>query len=82
MLKKTLLISCFSFTLFAGNLSTPAYIAYGADTTAVLANDLDDVIVTPMAEQTEWMFRIVDGKYQMRLWSYTYGKWLTEWQWM
>lgn len=31
------------------------------------------------AEETEWCFRIYLGRYQMRLWSITYGKWLTEW---
>ncbi|MCQ4935136.1 MULTISPECIES: hypothetical protein [Anaerotignum] len=82
MLKKTLLISCFSLTLLAGNLSTPAYIAYGADTTGVLTSDLDDIVITPMAEQTEWRYRLVDGDWQKRLWSLTYGKWLTEWEWI
>lgn len=34
------------------------------------------------AEQTEWRYRVVDGKLQKRLWSLTYGKWLTEWEWV
>ena len=82
MLKKTLLISCFSLTLLAGNLSTPAYIAYGADASAVLTSDFDDTRITPMAEQTEWMYRVVNGDLQKRLWSITWGKWLTEWEWV
>lgn len=32
------------------------------------------------AEQTTWVFRTTpDGKNQMRLWSITYGRWLTDW---
>ena len=31
------------------------------------------------AEETIWYFRTVNGKKQMRLWSLTYGKWLTDW---
>lgn len=37
--------------------------------------------VSPRAEQTEWVYRFVNGKLQKRLWSITYGKWLTKWQW-
>lgn len=31
------------------------------------------------AEETEWCFRIYQGRVQMRLWSITYRKWLTDW---
>ena len=31
------------------------------------------------AEQTEWAYRYKNGKLQRRLWSITYGKWLTDW---
>lgn len=34
------------------------------------------------AEQTEWKYRVVDGKLQKRLWSITYGIWLTDWEWV
>lgn len=37
-----------------------------------------DVVI--FAEQTEWRFRVVDGRLQRRLWSLTWGKWLTEWE--
>ena len=30
-------------------------------------------------EETVWYFRIYMGRHQMRLWSITYGKWLTDW---
>ena len=36
-------------------------------------------IVEPCAEQTEWVYRIYNGNYEKRLWSHTYGKWLTDW---
>lgn len=82
MLKKTLLISCFSLTLLAGNLSAPAYVAYGADTADFVSRDMDEIVIRPMAEQTEWMYRVVNGDLQKRLWSITWGKWLTEWEWV
>lgn len=34
------------------------------------------------AEETEWRYRVVDGKLQKRLWSITYGEWLTDWEWI
>lgn len=35
--------------------------------------------VQPRAEETEWYYRINNGYYEKRLWSITYGKWLTDW---
>lgn len=35
--------------------------------------------VSPQAEETEWYYRIYDGKVQKRLWSLTRGIWLTDW---
>lgn len=32
------------------------------------------------AEQTEWKYRTYNGHRQRRLWSITYGKWLTDWE--
>ena len=32
------------------------------------------------AEEVEWVFRDYNGQMQRRLWSYTEGKWLTEWE--
>ncbi len=31
------------------------------------------------AEETEWIIRWADGLIQQRLWSITYGVWLTDW---
>lgn len=44
-----------------------------------LIYDSNISIVTPCAEETEWVYRFVDGQYQKRLWSITYEKWLTDW---
>ena len=35
--------------------------------------------VTPRAEELEWIYRINNGYYEKRLWSYTYGVWRTDW---
>lgn len=45
------------------------------------ASEVDPAIgaISPQAEETEWFFRVVDGIAQKRLWSYTEGKWLTDW---
>lgn len=40
----------------------------------------DNTIITPQAEETEWIYRKkANGKYEKRLWSITYGYWLTDW---
>ena len=31
------------------------------------------------AEETQWVFRCWNGILEMRLWSITYGYWLTDW---
>lgn len=36
-------------------------------------------VVSIRAEQTEWHFRIYNGKLQKRLWSITNQCWLTDW---
>lgn len=30
-------------------------------------------------EETDWFYRNNNGVIEKRLWSYTYGKWLTDW---
>lgn len=34
---------------------------------------------SPNAEETQWYFRENNGRKEMRLWSITYKKWLTDW---
>lgn len=38
-----------------------------------------DVVMTPQTEEVEWIFRDYYGVIQKRLWSITYGVWLTDW---
>ncbi len=38
-----------------------------------------DYVESTRAEETIWYFRTINGIRQMRLWSLTYGKWLTDW---
>lgn len=33
----------------------------------------------PYAEETRWVTRKHNGNLEMRLWSITYNKWLTDW---
>ncbi len=71
----------FSLSLLMMSLSSflsPGYIAYAQEINTYNANG--DIVV--FAEQTEWYYRVVDGKVQRRLWSLTWGKWLTEWEWV
>lgn len=35
--------------------------------------------VTPAADDTEWIYRFYEGKWQMRLWSNAESRWLTDW---
>lgn len=52
--------------------------------TASLASEplaiTQDTSISPMSEETVWYNRIYNGMLQRRLWSVTYGKWLTEWE--
>lgn len=45
-------------------------------TSAVSVSDND---VAPIADDTVWYYRIHNGKKQMRCWSKTQAKWLTDW---
>lgn len=62
------------------SVSTTAFadISGGANGSAVKASHV--IVNEPTRqEETEWYFRIYMGRYQMRLWSITYEKWLTDW---
>ena len=53
----------------------------GVNVFATVVNNTQEASIVPYAEETQWYFRIVDGRLQKRLWSNTYAKWLTEWEW-
>lgn len=38
--------------------------------------------IKPYAEKVSWYYRKVNGKEQKRLWSRTYGHWITDWIWV
>ena len=46
-------------------------------------SDVEIIAVKPgestRAEETAWYYRVYNGMVQMRLWSLTYGYWLTDW---
>jgi len=67
------LITCLtlSVTAFADVIVAPD----GSDIEIIAVQSGDST----RAEETLWYFRVVDGRVQMRLWSLTYRKWLTEW---
>ena len=35
--------------------------------------------VEPRIEELEWVYRVIDGMLEKRLWSNTYGVWRTDW---
>lgn len=38
-----------------------------------------DAGISPLAEEFEVAYRYHNGKYQYRIWSRTYGRWVTDW---
>lgn len=46
-------------------------------------SDVEIIAVKPgestRAEETTWYFRVYNGMVQMRKWSLTYRRWLTDW---
>ena len=54
--------------------------AFAANENAVIEVKSDaGEYVSPSMEVTEWRFRVYNGRLEMRLWSVTFGRWLTEW---
>ena len=76
-MKRILTFLCVFILCFSTLFSTPAFADCSeADSVLVAAGGS---VVSPCAEETEWVFRIHNGYYEKRLWSITYGKWLTDW---
>lgn len=46
---------------------------------SVLPASVDENEASPRAEQTQWVYRVYEGRLQKRLWSNTQGIWLTDW---
>ena len=68
---RNLILSAMLSSCLIGVTAGTAYAAFLSD---------DEGGIEVHAEQTEWKFRVYNGKYQKRLWSITYEKWLTEWE--
>lgn len=77
-LKKSFIRFLSLMLLMVTALLSTGYTAYAQD----INIDSTNGDVTIFAEQTEWRYRVVDGYLQRRLWSLTWGKWLTEWEWV
>ena len=63
---------------------TSISVAAFADTPSDTNSPEDEEVVislgeTTRSEETVWCFRTYQGIKQMRLWSLTYRKWLTDW---
>lgn len=72
-------ILCVCFVLLAMMLSFAVSAApvIPADDNSV---ESETSAVSPRAEETQWVYRVYEGRLQKRLWSYTRGIWLTEWE--
>lgn len=58
-------------------------VAYAETVVHPEENEVSETVIpgdSPQAEETCWYFRTTDdGLFQKRLWSLTYGRWLTDW---
>ncbi len=67
------------FTIFAVIILSLSTLTVCASEEAISPATLSEEGVSPMSEETMWYTRIYNGMLQKRLWSITYGKWLTDW---
>lgn len=67
-----------TLTLIIATLLVPTEVSAAFAEPVDPVNYQDDQIM-PLWEETMWYTRIKDGKLQKRLWSITYGRWLTDW---
>ncbi len=58
------------------SISVPAF---AASDLPASENELSESAEGTRAEQTRWYFRNNNGILEKRLWSLTYGRWLTDW---
>lgn len=55
-------------------ISIPAFAAEPAN-----SKEGSDKVTVMRAEETQWYYRVYNGQKQKRLWSITYGYWITAW---
>lgn len=60
-----------SFTLISA--------AYADSVSNAYVETSKESTIQPRAEETTWYLRNNNGVWEKRLWSITYGKWLTDW---
>lgn len=69
--------ACIVALILCLSLSFPAFADYMIEDDLPMSEESSEI--QPLAEETEWFVRINNGMIEKRLWSYTYGKWLTDW---
>ena len=74
-LNRILIFTCLSLTLLNSNIMASPKETYISPKNAQRS-------IIQRIEETEWKYRVVDGKLQKRLWSITQNKWLTDWEWV
>ena len=72
---KKIVVYIFIVALFLSK--TPSKVHAGSQLTTYN----NEEIVT-YAEEVKWYYRDVNGRQQKRLWSRTYGYWITDWIWV
>lgn len=75
---KSLIIKTLSLCIVLVFLMSVSPVTYAAENLSPSVYTSEESI-TPRTEETAWYYRTYNGKIQMRLWSYTEGKWLTDW---
>ena len=62
------------------SLSVPAFADFANSPMGIETYSSEKDPEGPMRpEETIWYYRVADGLIQKRLWSLTYGYWLTDW---
>ena len=64
--------------IFSLTISEPVFADYSDDFTCQIESD--NYGDNTRAEETTWVYWRHDGVVERRLWSITYGVWLTDWE--
>lgn len=81
-MKKIITIGIITLSLFAtlvGNTQVFATEVTVSQLPIETSTNVQLVNATPKAEVVKWYYRLYNGVYQRRLWSFTEAEWLTEW---
>ncbi|RHO56126.1 hypothetical protein DW094_05745 [Ruminococcaceae bacterium AM07-15] len=70
-MKKKLAIMLIAISLFSSFYVSAAAVELASE---------DPANAEERAEEVMWFYRNYNGRLQKRLWSVTYGKWLTDWE--